>query len=191
MEPSSSLALPVVCFVGGADDSQHRNLWRVFDAYRRAVPGHASYYFFHDQHTEIGMRIRASQGPVCLVGHSWGGDTVLDVAYHRRERPIELVVTLDPVARFTNWICTASHVGWWINVRVDPTGPGSSNVIAQLGGHYGRRIGADRDIDLGRLAVHADAPRMFAEVADLVRTFEQRDFFSSGAPSCEQGGGRP
>ena len=154
----------------------------MYAAYSREATHHECYYFSWVQRAHLASRIYATRGSLCVVGHSYGGDTALDVAYKYPKREIDLLVTLDPVARFTHWNCVREHVGWWVNVRVDPTGPG--NAIAVLGGHYGPRPGANQDIDLGRSAAHGDADELFKPVAPLVSRFHKHDFHAGGGPAC-------
>ena len=65
-----------------------------------------------------------------------------------------------------------------------PHGPGQSNWVARIGGHYGPRPGADTDIDVGRRMEHADAHRLFGEVEQTVSRFDLTNFTRHAVP-CE------
>lgn len=95
----------IVAFVGGFNDSSVRD--RVYPNYLAATPpGQAVKYFRARENGNIinylVRELRANPfARIALVGHSWGGDTVLNVAEdlltnfsHVR---LDLVITLDPV----------------------------------------------------------------------------------------------
>lgn len=113
---------------------------------------------------------------VVLVGHSYGGDTVMDIARELSAsgKELEVVVTLDPVSRGgpTADQPKPKHVKKWLNVYVDYTKAknGTANNIARLGGPWGKCTNADENhvfLD-GSGEEHASAIDMFTKVKSHV-----------------------
>ncbi|WP_211254403.1 alpha/beta hydrolase family protein, partial [Roseomonas mucosa] len=107
-----------------------------------------SKYFAHDQADEIRRYIEGqpSGTKVSLIGHSYGGDTAIEVAgkLAQEGHKIDTLVTVDPVGSRRN---SADFLIWakqgadrWINVNA--TGGSAlefSNAVAGLGGAYNER----------------------------------------------------
>lgn len=114
---------------------------------------------------------------ICLVGHSWGCQTILDAAHKiNDQRRIEVLITLDPVSRkFINQRHKKPNsVKQWLNVYIDvkQSPLERSNQIARLGGRWDYRDNADKNIRLqqqfGEEVTHAKAHLMFSTVEDEV-----------------------
>lgn len=152
---------PLVLFMGGSADSRHRIvLNQVFKRYHSSYQhqqalGYGTFHqvdtFFHyiKANYQAGVKI-------ALVGHSYGGYGVMSVTrqLNREGIPVELLITLDPVAcsiviRDTVLGKPATAREWrpnnllkeWINVYVDydymqrfPKQIGLPNMIALKGG---------------------------------------------------------
>ena len=93
-----------------------------------------------------------SQGQkIVLVGHSYGGDTVMDVSRELSEagKEVELIVTLDPVSRFgpTSDQPKPSGVKKWLNIYVNYSKSklGWANFVASIGGPWGYCNNADKN----------------------------------------------
>ena len=140
-------------YVGGAGDSRDSGIiGRLFG--RRGGVNDA--YFEHNQDAQLKqwISLNAEAGnKIRLIGHSWGGDTVLDViasGYYVNE-----VVTIDPVG----WIRSSfkdvvKYSGDWINYNSVGTGIGyrGNNIIATLGRAYNQAPAryADIHVDVKR-----------------------------------------
>lgn len=94
-------------------------------AERLRAEGIAASVFSHEQADAVASHLRAHppEGPVVLVGHSWGADRALALAGRlgRAGIPVALVVTLDPntpprvpanVARCRNYFQTEPGRAW-------------------------------------------------------------------------------
>ena len=118
---------PLVMFIGGARD----------DVYKNVLEGiFYQYNMSHEDDQDIGYGTFQTESAIsniarewhekgqkiCLVGHSLGGDTALVVALALSVEniDIELVVTLDPVARkMRHPPAKPANVKNWVNVYVD------------------------------------------------------------------------
>jgi len=138
-------------------------------------------YAEHDQEDkvvqEINDRYDINKQTVCIVGHSWGGDTALKCCRRLApKRNIVLLVTLDPVSsRLTRNTARPSNVKEWINVYVNYdkapwSDPLSANSIAMTGGPWGACSGADKNIEFPyyNSDAHAHANDMFRFVKEKV-----------------------
>jgi pimeloyl-ACP methyl ester carboxylesterase len=155
---------PVVIFVGGAGDGTFRNVQRFFDDFKRSYPGHETHYFSHDQ----GLAIRnfvdslPQSTRISLVGHSWGGDTAAQTAaaLGAAGRQVDTLVTIDPVGRGTSagfFNRVRAGTGHWVNVNASGTGSlALPNIIAGLGGEYGRGPSAHAHVFLEMPKGHED-----------------------------------
>ena len=178
---------PLLIFVGGAMDDIYRPLLHgVFVPYRLQNSEQQDIiYATHGAHAgliEIIHKWHDEGQKVALIGHSWGGQTVLDIArklqqIHGSERKIDLLVTLDPVSRrfLAKRQEKPANVSRWINIYVDYNRASleRSNLIARIGGYWGHCNHADRNIKMhrkqGQEVTHAKVNLMFAEVLDDVR----------------------
>jgi Chlorophyllase len=73
---------------------------------------------------------------ICLIGHSYGGDTAMDVARDLSivDLDIQLVVTLDPVSS-SRPVDKPQHLEKWINVWVETNkGWKLDNLVAEATG---------------------------------------------------------
>ncbi len=99
----------LVIFVGGALDTEYRNMYREFANYcREGHPHQAKAYFTNDANRAIVRYITRWRKhypghQVGLIGHSWGGYRAYEVAQSLAEEnvPLDLLVTLDPVKNGT------------------------------------------------------------------------------------------
>ena len=170
----------LIIFVGGALDHHYKPLFAgVYLPYHlRHSHRQSIVYAGHRECKVILKQVTHWQDhgqSICLVGHSWGCQTILDVAHKIADRnSIEVLVTLDPVSRrFINQRSKKpSSVKQWFNVYIDVKQSPfeSSNRIALLGGRWNYRKNADKNIQLQRLfgeeVTHAKARLMFATVED-------------------------
>ena len=118
---------------------------------------------------------------ICLVGHSWGCQTMMDVAHKisvDSTKKIHRFITLDPVSRryINQRHQKPSSVDRWINIYLHRQHPKleRSNLIAYLGGRWDHRDNADENICLkeqfGEEVTHAKARLMFACVEKYIET---------------------
>jgi hypothetical protein len=169
---------PLVTFVGGKDDRFHRNMARTYCSF--SWDGFDKAYFEENETDRLVKTIRERRQafttvPVAIAGHSWGGDTGYNAAaaLGRQGVPVDLLVTLDAVSK-------ASHVQTqfprpvgvrrWVNVYV-PGVADLSDVVASLGGHWGRQEAAGSDnvaAPRSQAASHGDAAGMLYRVPRAV-----------------------
>ncbi len=173
----------LVLFMGGAMDDVYGPLFQgVFIPYRQRYSTHQDIaYATHAVSTaslELVHRWGQAGKQVCLVGHSWGGNSVVKIARRLSSAvDITLLVTLDPVSRrIPGWqVRKPANVAHWVNVYVDyrTASMEYSNIVARLGGYWGECRYADENIVLSHDAsgeiTHARAARMFQEVATKVK----------------------
>lgn len=177
---------PLVIMVGGAlDDYFHPILRGVFVPYRLENGDRQDIvYCTHNSRAQMTQLVqiwsRAGQ-KICMVGHSWGGKTLFDVANNFADGSrIDLLVTLDPVAWRMAWNTPRKpdNVVEWLNVHVDYATASMefSNTVARLGGYWGHCRYADRNIGLSRDGdreiTHLMAARMFQEVSAQITEFK-------------------
>lgn len=178
---SSQLYLPsspnktLVVFVGGALDQRYKPMFAgVYLPYKTRHGSQQDIcYIGHHGRDAIDRWVRhwqAHQQSICLIGHSWGAQSVLDVAHKLNEHQcIAYLVTLDPVSRrFINQRRNKPlSVTQWVNVYIDAKRSPfeRSNLIARLGGRWNHRDAADTNIcldqHLGEEVTHAKARLMF------------------------------
>lgn len=134
VEPSRS----AVIFIGGFFDSFLRIVKNYAKEYRINNSGHLVKYFSWTDKEEIINYINSipSSEPINLIGHSFGGHTAAQVAAGT-VRPIDLLVTVDPVGRRDVGNFT-QNVNKWVNVTATPTKGNLSDFSAWLGGKGGR-----------------------------------------------------
>lgn len=172
----------LVVFIGGAMDEVYRPLLNgVFIPYRLKYDAHQDVcYATHASSQQIIVLVKhwyqAGQS-ICLVGHSWGANTALQIARQLTvETAVDLLVTLDPVSRrlFRRQQKKPYSVDKWMNVHID-YGQASmeySNMVARVGGYWGDCRYADKNIKLShdnnQEITHAKAERMFVEVKEVV-----------------------
>lgn len=174
----------LIVFIGGAMDDVYRPLLNgVFIPYRLKHSEHQdSCYATHAATKQVLGLIKhwhAAGQKICLVGHSWGGRSVIQIAQNLlagTQITIELMITLDPVSRryLRRQFRKPNNVKRWINVHID-YGKASreySNMVARLGGYWAHCLYADQNIKLshdnGEEITHAMAGRMFVEVEDQI-----------------------
>lgn len=136
---------PLVIFVGGFCDSLVKAMLRFYRSYEH--PRQAKAYSSHLMGGAIAEQIalwKEKTGcPVALIGHSYGGDTVVRVAEQmartHSDPPIDLLITIDPVSRrggVPRQPLTAARR--WFNSRVGDARENLSrpNIVALIGGHW-------------------------------------------------------
>lgn len=174
---AESLGKPLIVFFGGANDDNNKNMMIVYEAYANA--NHEKLYFPWTAGPIAAAKItywqRESRQPVCLVGHSLGGDTAWDVAVDLARKQtnhhasIFLLITLDavgPSAHFGSQFEKPNNVLHWSNVYVDISKDGCGNTVASFGGHWGEQKAAEENIkDLGS---HCNATSMFKKIEHRV-----------------------
>lgn len=112
-------------------------------------PGFDIFYREHDDRDSARRVLRrygSAGSRIVLIGHSWGGSSlVLDVLSHRscRHIPVKALITLDPVAvRSPRFL---PQVNRWLNVYLpyDKAAWTRENNVARLGLPWGRLKQAD------------------------------------------------
>lgn len=176
MPPNPNKAL--IIFVGGALDQHYRSMLDgVYTPYRDLHKHQQDiYYALHHERQQIYGWIKhwqVHQQTICLVGHSWGCQSIMDSAHKIKAiDSIDYLITLDPVSRsLINQRCKKpASVKHWLNIYIDAkySPLERSNLIAILGGRWDYRQFADENICLrnqfSEEITHAKAGLMFASV---------------------------
>ncbi len=168
----------LIIFVGGALDHRYRPMFEGVYIPYRDLHAHQQdiYYALHHERKQIHQWIRHWQNhqqTICLIGHSWGCQSIMDIAHKiKMANSIEYLITLDPVSRsIINQRCKKpASVKRWVNIYIDAKRSPleRSNLIAILGGRWDYRQFADDNICLqnqhNEEVTHAKARLMFAPV---------------------------
>ena len=174
---------PLVIFVGGFCDSIVKAMQRFYHSYEQ--PGQVKAYSSHLMGGAIAEQIALWKDktgqPVVLIGHSYGGDTVVRVAEQlarrRSDQPIDLLVTVDPVSRrggVPRQPVTAA--GRWFNSRVGDARKNLSrpNIVALIGGHWPPLLPlglVEREHEIHAPHDHVHVDVMMEPFMDEVRSF--------------------
>ena len=151
---------PLVMFVGGAFDGSYS-----YPSIYKTVSGglFPKYYSENNEVQDVCystwkssvsldiIRAWSEAGQkICLIGHSWGGDTALEIAEKLSEEGVEidLLCTIDPVSFDVIYggIQKPTGVKNWINISVDYNHDSLSNfanIPAITGGFWGDHTMAD------------------------------------------------
>ncbi len=162
---------PLIVFFGGFFDERTENVKGWASSVRYGNDDVTTMYFGWADRSEAVAGVidhlnEHPQSPVILVGHSYGGDTALNVAsdLSQLETPVsvQLVVTLDPVSRISRGTfrgdLKSKNVEQWINVWTSNLA-NRSDVIAVIGGRWGECDEADENIQVD--LSHEDSYSMF------------------------------
>lgn len=179
----------LVVFVGGcADDFAQPVLGGVFPRYEMTY-GRGATRIQDVCYSEYGcgkvppvmQKWFDAKQKIVLVGHSWGGNGVVELIEENKNISIELLVTLDPVS----WSkggneAKPSNVKRWLNVYVDYSDAKKAdfaNLIARIGTPWQKCENADLNIAVNKTPnlngtiinyTHADANAMFERVKNEV-----------------------
>ena len=175
---------PLILFVGGAMDRYYKPLLEgVYLPYFHQY-SHRQDVVYAPHHSRKNLlkwmqHWQDHNQVVCLIGHSWGCQSIMDVAYKaslNSQHKIHYLVTLDPVSRkyINRRKLKPNTVDTWINIYIDSQQSRleRSNLIAYFGGRWDHRDNADENIFLqeqfGEEVTHAKARLMFACIKELV-----------------------
>ena len=181
--PQRPLIMPQKCidckkeiyiFIGGALDSAQGSM--AITHYYTDKKNDAGYAYYH---WDIGRkqildtintyRSKCPKSKVIILGHSYGGDTAMDIAERLPSNQKIVLVTLDPVSNYDSFNYSRSvpsSVEYWINAYVSKgphdwvgwmpiagqliagvgtlvSGGGLSDTVASLGGKWGYESSAD------------------------------------------------
>jgi RHS repeat-associated protein len=121
-------------FVGGGGDRMTGIVREYARAFEQQHPGRDVHYQGYVNKAGLLDLINSTPAnqPVNVIGHSWGAHTAAD-AVARASRPVNLLITIDPVGR-TSVRNPANNTGTWINVDAAPSSRNRSDTIASIGG---------------------------------------------------------
>jgi hypothetical protein len=124
-----------LAFVGGLGDSGSGLIKGAYDAYKK--PDGSVAYFAFDQADALAAFIKASNGDVTVVAHSYGADTAAKVVAAGNQ--VRQLITLDPVSRIRpDYAKVAANASQWIDFNaVGGHSSDFSNFVAGLGGAWG------------------------------------------------------
>ncbi|AUO54561.1 alpha/beta hydrolase [Ehrlichia canis] len=159
---------PLVVFIGGALDDKTRLVLRLY----------ARYYTQNHDHQDIAYATWGSSATIpiikawyeaeqkiCLVGHSWGGDSEYKIVKKLEMNTIDLMCTIDPVSRagVGGKLPKPKNLKKWYNVAIDYKKVKFSinNLIAQTGGPWFYCMYADKNfivdtVEINKHLVSAD-----------------------------------
>jgi pimeloyl-ACP methyl ester carboxylesterase len=165
---STGLIDPIV-FIGGANDATSRIVYNVFRSFAAQNTDLIVRYFSHDQRRAILTFLKSyGAAPITLVGHSWGADTAAAVAASAPKklgRAINLLITIDPVGRFTSngfFERVAAGTDRWVNVFT-PSNSSRGDTVAGVGGRWGDDAAGFADVHFNSTLVHEDFSGMLRE----------------------------
>jgi RHS repeat-associated protein len=124
-------------FVGGLMDSNSKIVSDYYASYKATDSN--SRYFEWTQSTDIQKLIKDQPAgePINLIGHSYGGSTVADIAASS-ERRIANLITIDPVgAGALDFAAIRKNTDMWVNVNATPKSSDFSDFVATMGGKWG------------------------------------------------------
>ena len=166
---------PLVLVVGGFLDQFLGNSYAVSERYPADLRARHDVWF--REHYESRrmcelVKLYASRGhSIALIGHSWGGDAVVNLVARKMDVPIDLLISLDPVSRKGAPRKPLPNVGYWLNVHIDyarTTWADISNLVARIGGPWGDAGHADHNISCPPDMTHGWAWGMFERCAEPV-----------------------
>ena len=120
---------------------------------------------------ELAAFYAAKGQPIRLIGHSWGGDAVVNAVARKVDAPIDLLITLDPVSRKGPPRQRLANVRHWLNIYIDYSRSAwfdIPNIVARIGGPWEGVACADRNIACPPAMTHAWAWGMFERYGEAV-----------------------
>lgn len=176
---TQSVYNPYVVFVGGGGDRDISRIVMSLQIEFANKPRHKGVISKYYDHTQSAIAVndiasfreKSPRSPILIIGHSWGGDTAMDIANDLDEKGIsvELLVTLDPASWFDVQeilqIYRSKNIREWVNVYVSGVA-NIDDIIANIGGKWGAESQADLNIDANEYRGisnirHGDARNMF------------------------------
>jgi pimeloyl-ACP methyl ester carboxylesterase len=176
--PEGGVRKPLVVFAGGFLDEALMHMYATCVQYCNA--GYSAYQdiYFRPFHTpdivrELVESYASAGQKTALIGHSWGGDAVVNGVALKTRAAIDILATLDPVSRKGAPESKPTNVGKFINVYIDYDRAAlvnAPNTVARIGGPWRKVPCADENHDIlgdagvdadGRGFDHADASAMF------------------------------
>jgi RHS repeat-associated protein len=156
---TSSSVVDAVVFIGGAGDGSSQIVKSVYQQFMRANPTLPTRYFSWTQAAQVITYLKSvGTDPITLVGHSYGAATSAGIAARATSlfgRTIDLLVTVDPVSRFTNapterfLTAVAAGTDRWVNIVANRKGASGGNFISALGGTWGDKPSGYADMNIG------------------------------------------
>jgi len=169
-KPSST-----VIFIGGFADGTSAIVSSYFDIFKKEHTDITTKYFSFDSKEGIIAYINSLKpgSPVTIVGHSWGGDTAMEVVNALPPGRVQTLVTIDPVGSGGSGFLqtVAQHAGRWIDVEavgggwLDP-----SNLVARVlpgvytGSAYGKAPSKFTKNFVKSHSAHGEFGNMMAEI---------------------------
>lgn len=155
-------------YVGGGGDGYLGKSNAIVQGY--ALRQRRSKFFMHFQSAALQramIEAEARGDALVLIGHSWGGDAIIDLMRDRRTPRPELIVTVDPVGRSASFGLGRSNNfgGLWVNITAtdDAMGKSGGNFVAGLWGKTSRRITVRADVQVDAKRTHENFPAMLAD----------------------------
>jgi pimeloyl-ACP methyl ester carboxylesterase len=122
----------VVVFIGGFLDGYSHYVRSFQEAYQQKYPEIKTFYFEWDEKKKIQACLERFEEEATVIGHSYGATTAISLL---QEYEIDLLITVDPVSRFSTH--KRPKVKHWININAKPSHYNISDVIAWIGGKWG------------------------------------------------------
>ena len=144
---------PLVLVVGGFSDQFLGNSYAVSARYPADLRAKHDVWFrehYEGRKMRALVKFYAAKGkPIVLIGHSWGGDAVVNAVARKTGVPIELLISLDPVSRKGPPRAKLPNVRRWLNIHIDygqSTWLDIPNLVARIGGPWEGVKAADVNI---------------------------------------------
>ena len=127
-------------FIGGLGDSFTDIVGNYQEDFARDFPTRDSHYFGWNNSTGIIKTINSIRrdkpcGPINLIGHSFGGNTAVDIAAALGAKGVlvDTLITIDPVSFPWSRSSVGANVGQWININAAPDSTDYSDLVASIG----------------------------------------------------------
>lgn len=171
------MAETVVFYVGGGCDGYCGRDFTIVQSH--AHQRRQSHFFMHFQSAAIRaamVEAKARGNAIVLIGHSWGGDAVIDLMLDRETPRPDLIVTVDPVGRSVSFGLGHSNSfgGLWVNITAteDAMSRTNGNLVAGLWGRTPSRITFRADVQVNSARTHEDFEGMLrdAHVPQMIQS---------------------
>ena len=174
---------PLVLVVGGFSDQFLGNSYAVSARYPADLRAKHDVWFrehYEGRKMRALVKFYAAKGkPIVLIGHSWGGDAVVNAVARKTGVPIELLISLDPVSRKGPPRAKLPNVRRWLNIHIDygqSTWLDIPNLVPRIGGPWEGVKAADVNIACPPDMTHAWAWGMFERYGEPVLRDACRDW---------------
>lgn len=166
-------------YVGGGCDGYCTSNTTIVQNYAKNNGG---VFFRHYQTDAIVAEIKdaiANGEPVILIGHSWGGSAVMQIADQHDDLRIDLLVTVDPVGKGAD-LSPSERSGTWVNIKAtdDASDRSTGNRVSNIWGRTSDTRTGRADVNVRSNRIHENFNGMLddARIPTMIDSVE--DFYS-------------